>query len=133
MKSQYDKTATKCEFQIGDKVLELLPIPGSALSAKFTGAYEVWKNSVTQTVISTPDSKRRTSVCHVNMLKAYYLRDSDKAIDVDSDVKTSHSSALIVVNPQLNNPATEDDCDNGLKMRQAICQAARLPNSKMLE
>lgn len=41
IKSHYDKSATKREFQIGDKVLVLLPIPACALSAKCISPYEV--------------------------------------------------------------------------------------------
>ncbi len=63
----------KRNFQSGVLVLVLLPVPGSALQAKFTGPYAVEKR-LTDTeckVISTPDRRRKSRVCHVNMLKAY--------------------------------------------------------------
>lgn len=42
-------------LKVGDKVLELLPIPGSAVSAKFSGPYEICDRlSDTDYVISTP-------------------------------------------------------------------------------
>lgn len=39
MKTHYDRSAVSRQFSVGDKVLALLPIPGSALSARFTGPY----------------------------------------------------------------------------------------------
>lgn len=63
-------------FSVGDKVLVLLPIPGSALSARFAGPYEVvGKRSDTDYIIKTPDRKRQKRVCHINMLKAYHSRE----------------------------------------------------------
>ena len=41
MKRHYDRSAVPRHFQVGDKVLALLPIPGSSLSARFSGPYEV--------------------------------------------------------------------------------------------
>ncbi len=37
----YDREAVLRSFQIGDRVLVLLPIPGSPLRAKFAGPYEI--------------------------------------------------------------------------------------------
>lgn len=37
IKRRYDHCAVPCHFQVDDKVLALLPIPGSALSAKLSG------------------------------------------------------------------------------------------------
>ncbi len=47
MKTRYDQKAVQRSFQIGDKVLVLLLVPGSALQAKFTGPYEIKENWVT--------------------------------------------------------------------------------------
>ena len=41
MKRQYDRSAVPHCFQIGDKVLAFLPVAGSALSAKFSGPYDL--------------------------------------------------------------------------------------------
>lgn len=55
----------------------VLPIPGSALSARFAGPYEiVGKKRETDYVIKTPDRKRQRRVCHINMLKTYHSRDN---------------------------------------------------------
>lgn len=76
MKTWYDKSAVNRSFAVGDEVLVLLPIPGSALSARFSGPYEILeKRGATDYVLSTPDRKRQKRVCHINMLKAYHNRD----------------------------------------------------------
>lgn len=50
-----------------------MPIPGSGLPAKFSGPYEIGKRvSDTDYVICTPERKRKTKVCHINMLKFYH-------------------------------------------------------------
>lgn len=41
MKCRYDRSAVTHNLHMGDKVLVLLPIAGSALSARFAGPYEV--------------------------------------------------------------------------------------------
>lgn len=77
MKRRFDKTAVSREFSVGDKVLVLLPIQGSALSARFVGPYEVvGKKSDTDYIIKTPDRKRQKRMCHINMLKAYHSRET---------------------------------------------------------
>ncbi|CDQ63631.1 unnamed protein product [Oncorhynchus mykiss] len=70
MKLHYDKKAVGRSFAPGDQVLVLLPIPGSSLSARFSGPYLVEKKiNDTNYVIKTPDRRRSSCVCHVNMLK----------------------------------------------------------------
>uniref|UniRef100_A0A9J7X6G8 Integrase catalytic domain-containing protein n=1 Tax=Cyprinus carpio carpio TaxID=630221 RepID=A0A9J7X6G8_CYPCA len=60
MKKRFDKKTVLRSFSVGDRVLVLLPIPGSALSACFAGPYEiVGKKSETDYVIKTPDRKRQ--------------------------------------------------------------------------
>lgn len=54
------------------------------MQAKFGGPYEI-KSQLSETayVVHTPDRRRKTQVCHVNMLKPYYKRTS-AAEDVPS-------------------------------------------------
>ena len=41
MKAWYDHKAVVRHFKVGDKVLVLLPILGSALQARYSGPYEI--------------------------------------------------------------------------------------------
>lgn len=75
MKCWFDKRARKRSFNPGDQVLLLLPVPGSALQARYSGPYTVKKKVNDRNyVISTPDRKRLNRLCHVNMLKPYLTR-----------------------------------------------------------
>ncbi len=77
MKYQFDRKSVQRSFSEGDQVLVLLPIAGSALSARFSGPYEVLRKlSDTDYVIRTPDRRRKSRVCHINMLKAFHDRES---------------------------------------------------------
>nr|XP_054592949.1 uncharacterized protein LOC129159780 [Nothobranchius furzeri] len=72
MKVQYDKTATRRNFAVGDKVLVLTPLSNSALSTKFEGPFEILsKLGDTNYVLHTPARRQKSRVCHVNMLKRY--------------------------------------------------------------
>uniref|UniRef100_A0A3B3T130 Gypsy retrotransposon integrase-like protein 1 n=1 Tax=Paramormyrops kingsleyae TaxID=1676925 RepID=A0A3B3T130_9TELE len=75
MKRRFDSSAQHRSFQAGDRVLVLLPLPGSSLRARFSGPYVVQeKLSPTNYVLATPDRRRKTRMCHVNMLKPYLER-----------------------------------------------------------
>ena len=63
MKSQYDNKSVQHCFKTGDKVLVLLPVPGSVLHAKFSGPYVIaTKLSDTDYVVKTPERKRTSRV-----------------------------------------------------------------------
>ena len=73
MKGWFDRKASSRNFSPGDKVLVLLPIPGSSLQAQYSGPYEVVKRvGARDYVIGTPDQRHKTQLCHVNMLKQYH-------------------------------------------------------------
>ena len=73
MKVWYDrKTKSRC-FEPGDRVLVLFPVVGNPLQAKYSGPYKVVKKiSDTNYLVITPDRRKKTQVCHINMLKAYH-------------------------------------------------------------
>lgn len=53
-----------------------MPTPGSALADLFSPPYVVeGKVSETDYVISTPERRRKTRLCHVNMLKSFHPSD----------------------------------------------------------
>lgn len=64
MKQKFDKKSVRRDFQVGEEVLALLPITGSALQGKFCGPYVVEKQlSDTDYVLCTPDHCRKTRAC----------------------------------------------------------------------
>uniref|UniRef100_A0A8C2DF58 Integrase catalytic domain-containing protein n=1 Tax=Cyprinus carpio TaxID=7962 RepID=A0A8C2DF58_CYPCA len=133
MKHKFDQKAIAQSFMPGDEVLVLLPVPGSSLSAHFFGPYVVKRRmSKTDYMLSTPDRKRQTRVCHINMLKAYHVREK-------AEVKTSEQTAgLAVTSVTLAvevtpSPSIAGADEDGIVLRNAPQQCARLANSGILQ
>ena len=77
MKARYDNHVIDRKFKPGDKVLALLPIPGRPLQARYFGPYTTdKKTSDLNYIINTPGRHKNKQMCHVNMLKEYFDRDS---------------------------------------------------------
>jgi hypothetical protein len=123
MKHYYDRNASVREFEVGDKVLVLLPIPNDALHAKFFGPYIVeQKLGELDYVIRTPDRRKQKRVCHVNLLKRYYDRDSP-------------SVALAVPTEVSNEPELEGETSTPVSDSLEFCGldvTAKLRNSEVL-
>uniref|UniRef100_A0A3B1J0P6 Gypsy retrotransposon integrase-like protein 1 n=1 Tax=Astyanax mexicanus TaxID=7994 RepID=A0A3B1J0P6_ASTMX len=127
MKHFYDKRAVSREFQPGDRVMVLLPVSGSSLSAKFSGPYVVdEKLSDTDYVICTPDRKRKKRVCHVNMLKAYHTRDNSVN---ESRVPNSTMASVGLLTASPDSTVVADKTETCVHS-QVSC---RLPNSEILQ
>lgn len=76
MKEVYDRGAVDRGFKVGDQVLALLPIQGNSLQISYRGPYKVLKKlDDVNYVVETPDRRKATQQCHINMLKAYHSRD----------------------------------------------------------
>ena len=79
MKTWFDKKARVRDFKPGEQVLVFLPIPGQPLRAKFVGPYSIdSKIGEVNYLINTPDRRKNKRVVHVNMLKKYNIRESEK-------------------------------------------------------
>ena len=77
MKARYDNHVIDRKFKPGDKVLALLPIPGRPLQTRYFGPYTIdKKTSDLNYIINTPGRRKNKQMCHVNMLKQYFDRDS---------------------------------------------------------
>ena len=77
MKARYDNHVIDRKFKPGDKVLALLQIPGRPLQARYFGPYTIdKKTSDLNYIINTPGRRKNKQMCHVNMLKQYFDRDS---------------------------------------------------------
>ena len=75
MNSKFDKHTGRQNFQVGDKVLAFLAVPGTPLQARYFGPYVVKKKvSDLDYAIATPDRRKHEQLCHVNMLKPYHER-----------------------------------------------------------
>ena len=68
-------------FNVGDRVLVLLLIPGEILRAKFCGPCTIdEKVSDVDYIVCTPDKRKTMRMCHVNMLKGYHVRDDTRPV-----------------------------------------------------
>ena len=77
MKISYDLTTKEREFNPGDKVLVLLPIIGNPLQARYHGPHVIEKRiSNLNYIIQTSDRSKQRQLCHINMLKPYFDKDS---------------------------------------------------------
>ena len=86
MKVWYDKTARKRQFRVGDQVLVLLPVPGSPLEARFMGPYKVLERiGDLDYVVATPDRRKRTQKCHVNMVKPYHVQTENTDTETETE------------------------------------------------
>lgn len=142
MKGWYDRKAVVRDIKPGDDVLVLLPVPGSALSARFSGPYKVSKKlSETDFVINTPDRKRKFRTCHINMLKLYYPRkvsgnlEKEQLAAVSSDplvaaVTAVCDSADVSELPSLGECHNDDD---DFTFRNDLTMCGRLLNSEILD
>lgn len=85
MKKWYDKDARRRSFNVGDKVLVLLPVTGHALQARYHGPYVIEsKVSDLDYVVKTPDRRRERQLCHINMIKEYIERDNIEPVMVNT-------------------------------------------------
>ena len=85
MKVWYDRKAKSRCFEPGDRVLVLFPVVGNPLQAKYSGPYKVVKKiSDTNYLVKTPDRRKGTQVCHINMLKAYHEKPKPELVTLNN-------------------------------------------------
>ncbi|XP_060727503.1 uncharacterized protein LOC132846805 [Tachysurus vachellii] len=114
MKRCFDQKAVARNFLQGEKVLVLIPTPGSAFAARFSGPYVI-KSKVSETdyVIHTPERRRKTRLCHINMLKPYLCRSDQGEITVSSREPVTESRERVSL---LALTLPTDDVDDGLEL-----------------
>ncbi len=130
MKRNFDRKAVTRSFMPGDSVLVFLPVPGSSLPVRFFGPYEV-KEKINKTnyVIGTPDRKRKTRICHVNMLKLYHAR-----VSSETNAKAVESPVISVAAVTEMRPVTDSNSeDDGVIFRNVPQANVRLMNSEILK
>ena len=85
MKVWYDREAKSRCFEPGDRVLVLFPVVGNPLQAKYSGPHKVVKKiSDTNYLVKTPDRRKETQVCHINMLKAYHEKPKPELVTLNN-------------------------------------------------
>ena len=85
MKVWYDRKAKSRCFAPGDRVLVLFPVVGNPLQAKYSGPYKVVKKiSDTNYLVKTPDRRKETQMCHINMLKAYHEKPKPELVTLNN-------------------------------------------------
>uniref|UniRef100_A0A3Q1F7N1 Gypsy retrotransposon integrase-like protein 1 n=1 Tax=Acanthochromis polyacanthus TaxID=80966 RepID=A0A3Q1F7N1_9TELE len=121
MMKRFDRKAVKRQFGPGDKVLVLLPTPGSALTARFSGPYVVESRvSDTDYVIHTPERRTKTRLRHINMVKPFHSR---------AGGQEEPKAVPVIVTPSLICVTTESDGLVGLSDGN---RGGRLSNSEWL-
>ncbi len=122
MKALYDQKSVSRQFQPGDSVMVLHSVPGSALQTKFIGPYIVDRQlSEINYVVRTPDRRRKTNLCHVNMLKTSVTRDELKP------PKSAHVSTVDIFHPVTSSAYCPEQV--GLEENYAQTSFIRLQNS----
>ena len=120
MKIRYDENAKDRNFEPGDKVLALLPIPGRPLQARYYGPYTVDKKlSDVNYIVNTPGRRNQKQLCHINMFKKYIDRDS------------SVISSVNIVNsvPHEQNQMDSED----FNLEKSDPSSSKLQNSDILQ
>jgi len=112
MKTWYDKNARRRSFQVGEKVLALLPMPKSPLQARFCGPYLITKKaSDVNYIIHTPDRRKSQRLCHVNMLKKYH--------DREKNVKTTPVAPITTVEESEDVLFSDDVIGGSIKLKNS--------------
>ena len=107
MKSRYDLNTVICTFKPGQKVLALLPVSGNPLRARYFGPYVIDKKlSDLNYAVVTPDRRKQTQLCHVNMLKPYVDRDSTVTVHPVNVVTSDPDEVVSSCSENFNLPGT---------------------------
>ena len=81
---RYDLTTKERMFNPGDNVLVLLPIIWNQLQVAHHGPYVIEKRiSDLNYIIQTLDRRNQRQLCHINMLKLYFDKDSVSSYSVN--------------------------------------------------
>ena len=131
MKRIHDQRAEGRNFSVDDQVLALLPSVKSPFQAKFMGPYTVVKQLSEQNyLISMPKRRKKTQLCHVNLLKPYHARESQTQ-DASADVAPAVGAHPVCVGNTLK-VYGDRFCEDGLPQLDLAVLTGRLKNSQML-
>jgi len=101
-KQLYDTYSSKRKFQVGDKVLVLLPTPGSKLEVKWQGPYTIMKvlNNGLNYEIDTGKTRKQHRIYHINLLNKWQSRDELTALVMpeSQEITLPHESNVPSIN-----------------------------------
>ena len=130
MKVWYDRKAKSRCFEPGDRVLVLFPVVGNPLQAKYSGPYKVVKKiSDTNYLVKTPDRRKETQVCHINMLKAYHEKPKPELVTLNNRLgleSPTHSKDCVGQVAEK-----EEDTESAVRLENDQ-QPIKLQNSQIL-
>ena len=76
-KEWFDKNALVRKLKVGQLVLLYLPTENKPLATKLHGPYEIIeKQGSVNYIRATPDKRKKTLLCHINLLRAYIKREN---------------------------------------------------------
>ena len=109
-------------FKPGDQVLALLPVPGKHSRARYFEPYIIKeKVSDLNYIVSTPDRRKNTPLCHINMLKSCMDGDGGSVVQCSN-----------TVSPVPQNCNDVCDTQNSQDFENKILGLSRLQNSDIL-
>ena len=130
MKVWYDRKAKSRCCEPGDRVLVLFPVVGNPLQAKYSGPYKVVKKiSDTNYLVKTPDRRKETQVCHINMLKAYHEKPKKELVTLNNRLgleSPTHSKDCVGQVAEK-----EEDTESEVRLGN-VQQPIKLQNSQIL-
>ena len=122
MKARYDLESVERKFEPGQKVLALLPVPGSPLQARFFGPYVVLSDL--NYVLLTPDRRKQRQLYHINMLKEYVDRNNSATLH-----RVSANVAMLETDETVDN--FKENADLPGTARPKNSDVLQDPNSKL--
>lgn len=110
MKGWYDERTRERSFNVGDRVLVLLPVLGHPLQARYYGPFEILsKVNDLNYVVKTTGRRKERRLCHINTLKEYVDRNENKSKPV-MVIKTEDSDCSFNENSNDRDNLTDDSC-----------------------
>ena len=132
MKVWYDRKAKSRCFEPGDRVLVLFPVVGNPLQAKYSGPYKVIKKiSDTNYLVKTPDRRKETQVCHINMLKAYHEKPKPELVILNNKLGLENPSESESESCVGQVAEKEEDTESEVRLGNEQ-QPIKLQNSQIL-
>ena len=108
----------------------LFPVVGNPLQAKYSGRYKVVKKiSDTNYLVRTPGRRKKTQVCHINMLKAYHEKSKPELVILNNKLgleNPTHSESCVGLEAEK-----EEDTESEVRLGNDQ-QLIKLQNSQIL-